>query len=133
MTGYFCEFNTLGELWTARISSHIPLKDAPGYLSIERIEQASELIYRSLANGVAAPKVAIAAFNPHGGDGGSCGREEVDIIEPAVRRLRRPTRRSTAVPRRHDLPEGAGRRLPGDRHDVPRPGADRDQAARLAA
>ena len=88
VTGYFCEFNTLGELWTARISSHIPLKDAPGYLSIERIEQASELIYRSLlANGVAAPKVAIAAFNPHGGDGGSCGREEVDIIEPAVRRL----------------------------------------------
>ncbi|AWG29340.1 4-hydroxythreonine-4-phosphate dehydrogenase PdxA [Burkholderia cenocepacia] len=88
VTGYFCEFNTLGELWTARISSHIPLKDAAAQLSIERIEQASELIYRSLlANGVAAPKVAIAAFNPHGGDGGSCGREEVDIIEPAVRRL----------------------------------------------
>ncbi|WP_105132109.1 4-hydroxythreonine-4-phosphate dehydrogenase PdxA [Burkholderia sp. BE12] len=88
VTGYFCEFNTLGELWTARISSHIPLKDAAAQLSIERIEQASELIYRSLlANGVAAPKVAIAAFNPHGGDGGSCGREEVDVIEPAVRRL----------------------------------------------
>ncbi|MBY4866837.1 4-hydroxythreonine-4-phosphate dehydrogenase PdxA [Burkholderia sp. Bp9017] len=88
VTGYFCEFNTLGELWTARISSHIPLKDAAAQLSVERIEQASELIYRSLlANGVAAPKVAIAAFNPHGGDGGSCGREEVDIIEPAVRKL----------------------------------------------
>jgi 4-hydroxythreonine-4-phosphate dehydrogenase len=88
VTGYFCEFNTLGELWTARISSHIPLKDAAAQLSVERIEQASELIYRSLlANGVAAPKVAIAAFNPHGGDGGSCGREEVDTIEPAVRRL----------------------------------------------
>ena len=88
VTGYFCEFNTLGGLWTARISSHIPLRDAAGHLSVERIEQASELIYRSLlANGVAAPKVAIAAFNPHGGDGGSCGREEVDIIEPAVRRL----------------------------------------------
>ncbi|MBB5463704.1 4-hydroxythreonine-4-phosphate dehydrogenase PdxA [Paraburkholderia sp. Cpub6] len=88
VTGYFCEFNTLGELWTSRISSHVPLKDAPGYLSIERIEQASELIYRSLlANGIAAPKVAIAAFNPHGGDGGSCGREEIDIIEPAVTKL----------------------------------------------
>ncbi|RQS03391.1 4-hydroxythreonine-4-phosphate dehydrogenase PdxA [Burkholderia sp. Bp9002] len=88
VTGYFCEFNTLGELWTARISSHIPLKDAARYLSVERIEQASELIYRSLlANGVAAPKVAIAAFNPHGGDGGSCGREEIDVIEPAVRAL----------------------------------------------
>ncbi|KAB0633914.1 4-hydroxythreonine-4-phosphate dehydrogenase PdxA [Burkholderia stagnalis] len=88
VTGYFCEFNTLGELWTARISSHIPLKDAARYLSVERIEQASELIYRALlANGVAAPKVAIAAFNPHGGDGGSCGREEIDVIEPAVRAL----------------------------------------------
>ncbi|KVL86442.1 4-hydroxythreonine-4-phosphate dehydrogenase PdxA [Burkholderia stagnalis] len=88
VTGYFCEFNTLGELWTARISSHIPLKDAARYLSVERIEQASELIYRALlANGVATPKVAIAAFNPHGGDGGSCGREEIDVIEPAVRAL----------------------------------------------
>jgi 4-hydroxythreonine-4-phosphate dehydrogenase len=88
VTGYFCEFNTLGELWTARISSHIPLKEAAAQLSVERIEQASELIYQSLlANGVATPKVAIAAFNPHGGDGGSCGREEVDIIEPAVRKL----------------------------------------------
>ncbi|PMS35751.1 4-hydroxythreonine-4-phosphate dehydrogenase [Trinickia symbiotica] len=88
VTGYFCEFNTLGTLWTSRISSHIPLKDAASYLSVERIEQAAELIYRSLlANGVAAPKIAVAAFNPHGGDGGTCGREEIDIIEPAVRAL----------------------------------------------
>ncbi|MDM0042237.1 4-hydroxythreonine-4-phosphate dehydrogenase PdxA [Variovorax sp. J22G21] len=88
VTGYFCEFNTLGELWTSRISSHVPLKDVAGYLSVERIEQAAELIYRSLlANGVSQPKVAIAAFNPHGGDGGSCGREEVEIIQPAVQRL----------------------------------------------
>jgi 4-hydroxythreonine-4-phosphate dehydrogenase len=32
--------------------------------------------------------VAVAAFNPHGGDGGVCGREEIDIIEPAVAELR---------------------------------------------
>lgn len=85
---FFCEFNTLGDLWTARISSHVPLKDAASYLTEERIAQASELIYRSLlANGVARPRVAIAAFNPHGGDGGTCGREEVEIIAPAVRAL----------------------------------------------
>ena len=89
VTGYFCEFNTLGDLWTSRISSHVPLKDVAGYLSVERIGQAAELIYRSLlANGVAQPKVAIAAFNPHGGDGGVCGREEIEIIEPAVAALR---------------------------------------------
>lgn len=87
--GYFCEFNTLGALWTSRISSHVPLKDAAGYLSGSRITQAAELIYRSLlASGVAAPKVAIAGFNPHNGEGGTCGREEIDIIEPAVRALR---------------------------------------------
>ena len=89
VTGYFCEFNTLGDLWTSRVSSHIPLKDAASVLSQERIVDAARLIYQSLqASGTAEPKVAIAAFNPHGGDGGSCGREEIDIIEPAVRALR---------------------------------------------
>lgn len=86
--GYFCEFNTLGDLWTSRVSSHIPLKDAASYLSKDRIKDATRLIYRSLqAAGVAQPKVAVAAFNPHGGDGGTCGREEIDIIEPAVHEL----------------------------------------------
>jgi len=86
--GYFCEFNTLGELWTSRVSSHIPLKDAAGYLSRDRIKDATRLIYRSLqAAGIASPKVAVAAFNPHGGDGGTCGREEIDIIAPAVQEL----------------------------------------------
>ena len=86
--GYFCEFNTLGNLWTSRISSHVPLKDVASYLSEARIQQAAELLYRSLlASGMEAPKVAIAGFNPHNGDGGTCGREEIDIIEPAVRAL----------------------------------------------
>jgi 4-hydroxythreonine-4-phosphate dehydrogenase len=89
VSGYFCEFNTLGDLWTSRVSSHIPLKDAASMLSKERIVDAARLIYRSLqASGTAEPKVAIAAFNPHGGDSGSCGREEVDIIAPAAAELR---------------------------------------------
>lgn len=89
VTGYFCEFNTLGDLWTSRVSSHIPLKDAASMLSKERIVDAARLIYKSLqASGTASPTVAIAAFNPHGGDGGVCGREEIDIIEPAVSELR---------------------------------------------
>jgi 4-hydroxythreonine-4-phosphate dehydrogenase len=88
VTGYFCEFNTLGDLWTSRISSHVPMKDVAQYITQDRIEQAAELLYRSLlSSGYAAPKVAIAAFNPHGGDGGVCGREEIDAIEPAVRAL----------------------------------------------
>lgn len=90
--GYFCEFNTLGDLWTSRISSHVPLKDVANYLSVERISQAAELIYNALrAAGIAKPKVAIAGFNPHNGDGGTCGREEIDIIEPAVKALQART------------------------------------------
>jgi len=88
VTGYFCEFNTLDGLWTSRVSSHVPLKDAPKYLDQTRIIDAATLIYRSLqANGMAHPRVAVAGFNPHNGDGGTCGREEIDIIAPAVREL----------------------------------------------
>jgi len=86
--GYICEFNTLGSLWTSRVASHIPLKDASSMLSIERIIQASELIYQTmLTSGFSNPKIAIAGFNPHNGDGGTCGREEIEIIEPAVKIL----------------------------------------------
>lgn len=86
--GYFCEFNTLGKIWTSRISSHIPLKDVSQWVQKSRIQDATRLIYRSLqANGVASPRVAVAGFNPHNGDGGLCGREEVDTIIPAVQAL----------------------------------------------
>jgi 4-hydroxythreonine-4-phosphate dehydrogenase len=88
VTGYFCEFNTLGKLWTSRVSSHIPLKDAASYVDKERIKSAARIIYRALqANAVPRPKVAVAALNPHGGEGGTCGREEIEIIGPALREL----------------------------------------------
>jgi 4-hydroxythreonine-4-phosphate dehydrogenase len=85
VTGYFCEFNTLRGLWTSRISSHVPLRDVPRYIEHQRIVDATTLIYRSLqTSGVATPRVAVAGFNPHNGDGGTCGREEIDVIAPAV-------------------------------------------------
>jgi 4-hydroxythreonine-4-phosphate dehydrogenase len=85
---YFCEFNTLGTLWTSRISSHIPLADIPQYITKDRIKAAARLTYQTLTRaGFAAPRVAVAALNPHGGDGGTCGREEIDVIEPAAREL----------------------------------------------
>lgn len=88
VTSYFCEFNTLGDLWTSRVSSHIPLKDAVHYLRTDRIIDAARLIHRSLiASGKNQVRIAIAAFNPHGGDGGMCGREEIEIIQPAVAAL----------------------------------------------
>jgi 4-hydroxythreonine-4-phosphate dehydrogenase len=88
VTSFFCEFNTLRGLWTSRISSHVPMKDAPKYITHQRILDATKLIYQALqASGVAAPRVAVAGFNPHNGDGGTCGREEVEVIAPAVAAL----------------------------------------------
>jgi 4-hydroxythreonine-4-phosphate dehydrogenase len=85
---YFCEFNTLGTLWTSRISSHIPLADIPNYVTKDRIQAAARLTYKTLRRaGFDQPRVAVAALNPHGGEGGTCGREEIDIIEPAVKEL----------------------------------------------
>jgi 4-hydroxythreonine-4-phosphate dehydrogenase len=88
VTGYFCEFNTLNGLWTSRISSHVPLKDVPKYLTKQRIIDGASLIHKSLQqSGNPHPRVAVAGFNPHNGDGGTCGREEIDIIAPAVAAL----------------------------------------------
>ena len=85
---YFCEFNTLDGLWTSRLSSHVPLEDVPKYVTRERVVEATRLIYRSLqAAGVAQPRVAVAGLNPHNGEGGTCGRQEIDEIVPAVRQL----------------------------------------------
>ena len=85
VSSYLCEFNTLGDLWTSRISSHVPFKDIVFHVTKERILNAVRLLYDALRSaGFAHPRVAVAALNPHGGEGGACGREEIDIIAPAV-------------------------------------------------
>lgn len=79
------EFNILEAIWNARVTSHIPLKDVARSLSAERILSEIELTRTCLAQaGIAAPRVAVAALNPHAGDGGNFGREEIEIIGPAV-------------------------------------------------
>jgi 4-hydroxythreonine-4-phosphate dehydrogenase len=84
-TGKIREFNVLEKIWNARVSSHIPLKEVADNLSVERILAELELTVSCLkASGIDEPRVAVAGLNPHAGDGGSFGMEEIDIIEPAV-------------------------------------------------
>jgi 4-hydroxythreonine-4-phosphate dehydrogenase len=88
VTSYFCEFNTLGTLWTSRISSHVPLAEVASLITKERIKAAAALTVKTLRQaGFESPRIGLAALNPHGGDGGTCGREEIDVIEPAAREL----------------------------------------------
>jgi len=79
------EFNVLDRLWNARVTSHIPLKDVSSRLTVERIHRALKLTDACMRRaGFAEPRIAVAALNPHAGDGGNFGREEIDVIEPAV-------------------------------------------------
>ena len=79
------EMNVLDGLWTSRATSHIPLKDVSAHLTAKTVGDAINLAYETLKRaGYEDPKVAIAAVNPHGGDSGTCGREEIDVLEPAV-------------------------------------------------
>ena len=88
--GYFCELNVLKELWTARVTSHVAIKDVSPLITEERIIASVELVHRSLKRAaVNTPRIGVAALNPHAGDGGNFGREEIDIIAPAVDRVRK--------------------------------------------
>lgn len=78
------EFNVLDRLWNTR-DVHIPLKDVAAKLSSERIHRALELTDSCMRKaGFARPRIAVAGLNPHAGDGGNFGREEIDIIAPVV-------------------------------------------------
>ncbi|PDT87544.1 4-hydroxythreonine-4-phosphate dehydrogenase [Bradyrhizobium sp. Y36] len=79
------EFNVLDQLWNARVTSHIPLKDVAERLSGDRIHRALELTDLCMRKaGFARPRIAVAGLNPHAGDGGNFGREEIDVIAPVV-------------------------------------------------
>jgi 4-hydroxythreonine-4-phosphate dehydrogenase len=84
-TGPTSELNVLDELWTSRVTSHVPHKDVAGLLTREKIVGAIDLLASSLlAAGKQHPRIAVAGLNPHAGDNGNFGREEIDIIAPAV-------------------------------------------------
>jgi 4-hydroxythreonine-4-phosphate dehydrogenase len=80
------EFNVLDTLWNARVTSHIPLSAVAENITQERILRALALADANLrAAGFDPPRIAVAGINPHAGDGGNFGRDEIETIEPAVK------------------------------------------------
>lgn len=87
--GPFCELNVLDKLWTSRVTSHVALKDVAQMIDEDGIIEAVRLAHNTLVSaGYGVPRIAVAALNPHAGDGGIFGREEIDIIAPAVERAK---------------------------------------------
>ncbi|WP_417496573.1 4-hydroxythreonine-4-phosphate dehydrogenase PdxA [Maricaulis sp.] len=79
-----------GGLRVVLTSIHEPLGRAVAALSADRIEQIARLTHQALRRdfGIAEPRLALAGLNPHAGEAGTLGREEIDIINPAAARLR---------------------------------------------
>ncbi|MDI6025226.1 4-hydroxythreonine-4-phosphate dehydrogenase PdxA [Corticibacterium sp. UT-5YL-CI-8] len=83
------EFN-VADIWTGRVTSHVPLSEVASLITREAVLRRLVLTDRLMrAGGVAAPRIAVAGLNPHAGDNGNFGREEIDVIEPAVHEGRR--------------------------------------------
>lgn len=72
------------------ITTHLPLRAVSDLLSIDLIVTRSVATAKGLTRnfGIASPRLAFAGFNPHAGENGALGREEIDILIPAIERLR---------------------------------------------
>jgi 4-hydroxythreonine-4-phosphate dehydrogenase len=79
------------ELKVVPVTIHIPLKEVMGALDEGRIVKTLAITARDLARyfGVARPRIAVAGLNPHAGEDGTMGREEIDLIIPAIAAARR--------------------------------------------
>jgi 4-hydroxythreonine-4-phosphate dehydrogenase len=78
-----------GNMRVSHVSTHTALADVPRRLTPARLRRVVELTSASLRSlGIAAPRIAVAALNPHAGEGGLFGREDIEISTPTVAQLR---------------------------------------------
>ena len=78
---FFCEFNVVDNFWTARVTSHIPIKEVSEHIKKDKIMKPIKLINKAMKlNGIENPRVAVQALNPHA----EFGNEEKDEIIPAI-------------------------------------------------
>ena len=83
--GFFGEMNVLDNKWMSRVTSHVSLREAIDQITPQRIDEALTLANATMRGaGFANPRIAVAALNPHGVENGLFGREEIEIIKPAV-------------------------------------------------
>jgi 4-hydroxythreonine-4-phosphate dehydrogenase len=85
--GFFGEMNVLDGTWMSRVTSHVSLRQALDQISPQRIDDALSLADATMRGaGFANPRIAVCALNPHAGENGLFGREEIDVIAPAVQK-----------------------------------------------
>ncbi|MFI5011665.1 MAG: 4-hydroxythreonine-4-phosphate dehydrogenase PdxA [Hyphomicrobiales bacterium] len=78
------------ELAVVPVTTHVPLAEVPRLLTTNLIVETGRIVARDLAKrfGIASPRLAVAGLNPHAGENGTLGSEDLSIIAPAIERLR---------------------------------------------
>jgi 4-hydroxythreonine-4-phosphate dehydrogenase len=78
-----------GGLRVALATTHLPLAEVPGAITREALEETLRILDADLRRrfGIARPRILVAGLNPHAGESGYLGREEIDVIAPVVREL----------------------------------------------
>ncbi len=77
-------------LRVALATTHLPLKDVAAAITEDELTQVTESLHRDMQVqfGIARPRILVCGLNPHAGEGGHLGREEIDVIEPVLKQLR---------------------------------------------
>ncbi len=77
-------------LRVALVTTHLPLREVPDAITGELISQVCRIVHQDFQSkyGLMQPKMLICGLNPHAGEGGHMGMEEIEIIEPAINALR---------------------------------------------
>lgn len=78
------EINILGDVWTSRVTSHVPLREVGDLITPKNVMRGITLLADALRQSGRQPKLAMAALNPHAGEGGAFGREEIDVLAPTI-------------------------------------------------
>ena len=80
-----------GELRVALATTHLPLAEVPEAITATLLERTLRILHTGLASrfGIGAPRIAVLGLNPHAGEGGHLGREEIDTIIPTLESLRK--------------------------------------------
>jgi 4-phospho-D-threonate 3-dehydrogenase / 4-phospho-D-erythronate 3-dehydrogenase len=78
-----------GDMRVGHVTTHVALADVPKLLTPERLRRTIDLTHAAVRDlGIAAPRVAVAALNPHAGEGGLFGRQDIEITAPVVAQCR---------------------------------------------
>ena len=80
-----------GGMRVALATTHLPLREVPGAITPQGLEATLRILHRDLFArfAISNPRILVAGLNPHAGEGGHLGREEIDVITPVLERLRR--------------------------------------------